>query len=336
MNQSETKQVFIDLKDFSNETKEFEGYQLARVVEQQKDIYKLMNGEKKLLQARVSGRIMHQSIQANDYPAVGDWVLIETSSDTSIIHHIIERQSILERKSAGQTSEAQLIATNLDVIFICMSANENFNLRRLERYLSVCWSSKATPVIILTKIDLSSDLPNLLAELQQVSQGVDILLSSEMIEPYYQHIESYLKEGQSYCFIGSSGVGKSTIVNHLLESDIQKTIEIGDHDKGRHSTTSRRLFYTVHGAIIIDTPGMRELQLDEADIELTFYDIEELSKACKFNDCKHEKEPGCAVKQAIHQGALSFERLENYRKLNKELEYQKLKAKRLEIKLKKK
>jgi ribosome biogenesis GTPase / thiamine phosphate phosphatase len=336
MNQTELKQVFIDLKYFLNETNAFEGYQLTRVVEQQKDIYKLMDGDGKLLQARVSGRIMHQSIKASDYPAVGDWVIIEKNSETSIIHHIIERKSILERKSAGLTSEAQLIATNLDVIFICMSANENFNLRRLERYLSVCWSSGATPVIILTKIDLSTNLSSLLSNLHQVSFGVDILLSSEFMEPYFKNIESYLEKDLSYCFIGSSGVGKSTIVNHLLELNVQKTIQVGDHDKGRHSTTSRKMFFTENGAIIIDTPGMRELQLDEADIETTFMDIEEISKSCKFNDCKHEKEPGCAVKEAIHQGILSIERLQHYHKLNKELEYQKLKAKRLEIKLKKK
>ena len=335
MNQTEQKKVFIDHSVFLAEPEAYEKYKLVRVIEQHKDLYKVMLDQEQVMSARVSGRIMFQYTKITDYPAVGDWVLIEDNLEYGIIHHIMNRKSILERKSAGKTSDVQILATNIDIIFICMSANENFNLRRLERYLSVSWSSGATLVIILTKIDLTTNLKQMLFDIYQIAFGVDVLISSEFVEPYYKQIENYLKSGMSYAFIGSSGVGKSTIINKFLMTNKQKTIEIGSHDKGRHSTTSRELFFTQNQAIIIDTPGMRELQLDEADIETTFQDIEQLSKKCKFTDCTHKKEPGCAVKDAIMSGDISRERLSNYHKLLKELKYQKLKAKRLELKYKK-
>ncbi|MFH0766742.1 MAG: ribosome small subunit-dependent GTPase A, partial [Bacillota bacterium] len=248
---------------------------------------------------------------------------------------ILNRKSTIERKSAGLTSDAQIIATNVDVIFICMSLNENFNLRRLERYLAVCYNSGALPVVILTKADLASHLDQMIQSVYTVTFGVDVLFTSEYVEPYFKQLDGYLKKGLVYAFIGSSGVGKSTLVNHALNQRIQKTEFTGDHDKGRHTTTSRGLYITFDGAIIIDTPGMRELQLDEADLETTFQDVETLSQACKFNDCTHTSEPGCAVKKSIESGALSPERLNNYHKMLKEFEYQKLRALRKERKMNK-
>jgi len=324
MNQTNQLRIFAS-EDRMNEAKTYGAYDLALVIEQQRDLYKVVY-HNEVLQAKVSGKMMYQALSPKAFPSVGDWVMVENADDMAIIHAVLNRKSILERKSAGLTSDAQIIATNIDVIFICMSLNENFNLRRLERYLAVCWNSGAVPAIILTKADLTLKLDQLISSVYEIAFGVDVLFTSEYVEPYFKQIDQYIKKGMTYAFIGSSGVGKSTLVNHLLKRDIQKTEVVGDHDKGRHTTTTRGLYITEQGAIIIDTPGMRELQLDDADLETTFEDVESLSKMCKFNDCTHESEPGCAVRTAINNGTLAPKRLENYRKLQREFEHQKRRA----------
>lgn len=324
MNQTNQVRIFVN-EDRKNEAKAYHAYHLALVIEQQRDLYKIVLENEECL-AKVSGKMMYQALTPKAFPSVGDWVMVENANDTAIIHAVLNRNSILERKSAGLTSDAQIIATNIDVIFICMSLNENFNLRRLERYLAVCWNSGAMPAIILTKADLTLKLDQMVSSVYEIAFGVDVLFTSEYVEPYFKQIDDYIKKGMTYAFIGSSGVGKSTLVNHLLKRDIQRTEIVGDHDKGRHTTTTRGLYFTDNGAVIIDTPGMRELQLDEADLETTFEDVESLSKMCKFNDCTHENEPGCAVKEAIYCGTLAPERLVNYRKLLKEFEHQKRRA----------
>lgn len=333
MNQTNQVRIFVS-EDRMNEAKAYNAYDLALVIEQQRDLYKIVFQNEECL-AKVSGKMIYQALTPKAFPSVGDWVMVENANDMAIIHAVLNRKSILERKSAGLTSDAQIIATNIDIIFICMSLNENFNLRRLERYLAVCWNSGAIPVIVLTKADLTSKLDQMAHSVYEIAFGVDVLFTSEYVEPYFKQIDEYIKKGMTYAFIGSSGVGKSTIVNHLLKRDIQRTEYIGDHDRGRHTTTSRGLYITDEGAIIIDTPGMRELQLDEADLETTFEDVESLGKMCKFNDCTHSGEPGCAVNEAIMDGTLAPERLNNYRKLQKEFEYQKLRALRKERKMNK-
>ncbi|MBU1094131.1 MAG: ribosome small subunit-dependent GTPase A [Firmicutes bacterium] len=333
MNQTNQVRIFVN-KDRMNESKAFESLEIALVIEQQKDLYKIIV-QNEVRFAKVSGKMMYQALTPKAFPSVGDWVMVESAYDIAVIHTILNRKSILERKSAGVTSDAQIIATNIDIIFICMSLNENFNLRRLERYLSVCWNSGAIPVIVLTKADLTLKLDQMVKSVYSVAFGVDVLFTSEFVEPYFKQVETYLKKGLTYAFIGSSGVGKSTLVNHLLAIDIQKTEVVGGHDKGRHTTTSRGLYMTQGGSMIIDTPGMRELQLDEVDLETTFDDIEKLSKSCKFNDCSHTTEPGCAVLEAIESGTMEKDRLLNYQKLQKEFEYQKLRALRKERKMNK-
>jgi len=298
----------------------------ARVAEQQKDLYHVVS-EFGLLTARVTGKFQYCAQGPIDFPAVGDWVLVEPHENTAMIHRVLPRRSVLERKSAGTTSDGQIIASNIDVIFICMSMNENFNLRRLERYLAMAWSSGAMPCVVLTKSDLTEDHRRFFRETSATAIGVDILECSDVAAEGYAELDHYLKPGKTYAFIGSSGVGKSTIVNHLMAENVMETRAVGQEDKGRHTTTARELFLTPLGAIVIDTPGMREIQLENADFSQSFSDIDELAKQCKFSDCTHTSEPHCAVKLAVEEGTIPFERLRNFRKMQRELAYQEQRAK---------
>ena len=320
---------------FEQEATLYEGLFPARVMEQHRDLYKVVseNGE---LQAGVSGNFIYRANDNSDFPAVGDWVMIDRMDDSTgnaVIHHILRRKSAFERKAAGTSNNVQIVAANIDTIFICMSLNADFNLRRMERYLSIAWNSMATPVIVLTKADLCSDLSQRLAELAKVSVGTDFVVCSSKEENGYQEVLSYIKEGKTIAFIGSSGVGKSTLINRLFGRDILATNEIREDDeKGRHTTTHRQLLLLPGGGIVIDTPGMRELQLDSANLSRSFTEIEELAEQCRFSDCSHTTEPGCEVRRAIEVGELSEERLESYHKLQKELGYEGLDSRQLEQK----
>lgn len=307
-----------------------DGLFLARVISQQRNLYDIMT-ESGPVKARITGKMMFASSGPVDYPAVGDWVLVSGADDEVMIHEILERKSAFERKIAGAVSAGQIIASNIDVVFISMSTNENFNLRRLERYLAVAWNSRAFPCVLLTKTDLAADLDRYLFEVNEVAFGADVICCSAETDTGFKEIEAYLKPKKTYAFIGSSGVGKSTIVNHLLGSEVLATKEIGANDKGRHTTTARGLFLTPTGAIVIDTPGMRELQLDNSDFAAAFSDIESLSENCRFSDCKHILEPGCAVKEAVASGELDESRLGNYFKMQKELEHVKRRMEKAKI-----
>jgi ribosome biogenesis GTPase len=294
-------------------------YLLGRVYAQHRNLYKVIT-EKGEISATISGKLQYELINKKDYPVVGDWVNFEElGHGEGIIHQIQERKTLICRKVAGAKSEEQVLAANIDKIFITMSLNNNFNLRRLERYINIAWDSGAIPIILLTKLDLCEDLEEKLIELDEVALGIDKISVSSLTGKGIEVVRNLIKSDDTVVFIGSSGVGKSTIINKLLGEEVQITKEVGEADKGRHTTTHRELFILPTGGAIIDTPGMRELQLSQGDVESTFKDIEELVLKCHFSDCKHKSEPKCAVKEAIEKGELSKERFMNYEKIKREI-----------------
>lgn len=298
-------------------------FYLGRVSVQYKDIYKVFTEEGEVL-ARVSGKFSYSSNNTLDYPVVGDWVLLDRTDNKNgdaIIHKLLSRKSYFSRKIAGSKFDIQIVAANIDYIFICTALNNDFNINRLERYIAVAWDSMAIPVIVLTKSDLCEDIDERLKEVQEVAIGIEILVTSSLNENGYEKVKEYIKSGTTIAFIGSSGVGKSTLINKLLNKDILKTNSIDENDKGRHTTTHRELFVLEEGGVIIDTPGMRELGLMSADVNKSFSNIEELERQCKFSDCTHKNEPKCAVREAIEKGELDLDRLERYKKLKREEEY---------------
>lgn len=319
-------------EEFIQESTKYEDLFIGRVSSQSKNLYKVIteNGE---IVAEISGKYHYSVKGISEYPAVGDFVMIDRTNNSrgnAIIHHTLSRKSVFARKMAGTKEDIQIVATNIDTVFICMSLNEDYNLRRLERYLSIAWDSAAIPVIVLTKSDLCRDIEIKLNEISSIAIGVDVLVTTSMSDDGYQSIRKYLSSGQTVAFIGSSGVGKSTLINRLLGQDVLETNEVRNDDKGRHTTTRRELIMLPGSGVVIDTPGMRELGIISADLSKSFIDIDQLALNCKFNDCTHRHEPGCAVQQAIKEGALSVERLESYWKLKKETKYQGLNAKLIE------
>lgn len=286
----------------------------ARIIAVYKGLWKVeAQNEQKLL--KITGN-MHKN---GEFPVVGDWVYLNDNED--IINEICERKTKLSRKEAGSRVVEQVLASNIDYVFIVSSLNDDFNIARLERYMTMVYESGASPVFILTKADVGEDIEGKVEELESISFGIPIHIVSIEDDASIEHLRKYFEKENTIGLVGSSGVGKSTLVNKLLGREIIKTASIReDDDKGRHTTTHRELFHLDKGAII-DTPGMRELQLWQGDLSNTFEDIEELAAKCKFSDCSHRNEPGCAVRNAIEIGQISEERYERYQKLNKELRY---------------
>ena len=299
----------------------------GRIIEEQRGMYRVLAGAGEC-RAEIAGRF--RQLGSGDQPAVGDWVAIQSEPGGGIIvRHVLERQSKISRRGAGRAVREQVLAANLDVVFIVTSCNEDFNPRRIERYLTMIWESGASPVVLLNKTDLAHDSPELIAQGEAVSLGVPVHGVSAKQAAGLEPLSPYLQPGRTLALLGSSGVGKSTILNRLLGQEVQAVQEVREEDaKGRHTTRSRQLFLLPGGALVLDTPGLREVALWVTDSGLgqAFADVEQLSRDCKFQDCAHGSEPDCAVQSAIEGGTLAEDRLENYRKLRRELEHLERKA----------
>ena len=299
----------------------------ARVISEFNDAFQVYTecGE---LTATVSGRMRHFADTEERYPAVGDWVVIKrlNNEQKAVIHAVLPRKSKFSRKVAGERAEEQIVSANVDTVFIvsAMDGGRNFNLRRIERYLTLAWSSGATPVIVLNKVDLCTDIDTPVHEVETVAPGISIHPVSAREKIGLDALKAYLGRGKTAAFLGSSGVGKSALINALLGIEKQQTGEVREDDRmGRHTTTRRELIILPGGGMVIDTPGMREIQMwaGEEDLQAAFQDIEMMAGQCRFSDCSHNTESGCAVKAAIARGALDPSRLENFRKLQREINY---------------
>ncbi|WP_373231134.1 ribosome small subunit-dependent GTPase A [Cohnella sp.] len=295
----------------------------ARVIAQFSHSYKIMTpvGEHS---AGVSGKFEFNAVNRSDYPAVGDWVMVEIvpNEARSVIHAVLPRKTYMVRKAAGNTMDDQIIGSNMDYLFIVNALNQDFNLRKIERYLIAAWESGAQPVVLLTKTDLCEDPPKFAAAVENAAPGVPVHLISALLDQGKNELTPYLHAGKTIAITGSSGVGKSTLLNWLAESEKQRIQEIREDDaRGRHTTTHRELFLLEGGALIMDTPGMRELQLWDSHEgwEQAFSDIEALAGQCRYRDCIHESNQGCAIIQALDDGTLDPKRYANYKKTAKEL-----------------
>ncbi|MBI5679509.1 MAG: ribosome small subunit-dependent GTPase A [Methanobacterium sp.] len=294
-------------------------YEPARVSTVYKNGYNVYTKDGEI-RARISGNLR----QKEHLPAVGDWVAISKDEiGSATIHVILPRKSKFSRKEAGKVTEEQVIVANIDTIFIVTSLNRDFNLRRIERYLAIANEKGAEPVVILSKSDLCKDVNNKINEVVEIAPGINVVAISATENDGIEQLSPYLKDGKTVALLGSSGVGKSTLINSLEGYKRQNIGKIREKDsRGRHVTTERELIMLENGGLIIDNPGMRELQLWDAGEGMLdlFSDIIELEMQCKFSDCSHETEPGCAVKNAISDGSLSEKRLESYRKLQREIQ----------------
>jgi ribosome biogenesis GTPase len=302
-------------------------FEVARVVAVHKDSYSISNGEVDVL-AELVGKIIFSASSPIDYPAVGDWVFANYYDENTfaIIHEVLPRKSLLKRKTPGKKVDFQLIAANIDVAFIVQSLNENFNLRRLERYLVMVNESNIQPIVLLSKSDLLSpeEIENIVQEIQNIMPRIQVIPFSNENESGLGRLKGIMQPSLTYCLLGSSGVGKTTLLNNLIGEARYKTKIVSKKEsKGRHATTHRQLIKLDFGALVVDTPGMRELGNFSVStgLEETFSEIIKLAEDCQFNDCTHVEEKGCAVLDAVESGLVSADRYQNYIKMNKESNY---------------
>ena len=295
----------------------------GRIVSEERGAYRVHIGRSEL-RATLTGRFRHAAAAdpAHAYPAVGDWVAIQDTGDgeAATIHSVLPRRSaIVRRAPVGRGVDAQVLAANVDVAFLVTSLNADFNLRRLERYLAVAWESGAVPVVLLSKADLDADVDGHRLAAESVAPGVEVIVASAVTGEGLDDVRRHLGPGRTVVFVGSSGVGKSTLVNALAGAPLLETAAIRERDaRGRHTTTRRQLVPLAAG-LLIDTPGLRELGLhDEAGLANAFDDVERVVEGCRFRDCGHEAEPGCAIRAALGAGRLDPDRWAAYRKLQRE------------------
>lgn len=300
-----------------------QGFEAGRIAIENKNNYVILStyGE---LKGQISGKLQYTTSSEAELPKVGDWVVMQVFDDQAIIHEVLPRQAKFARNAAGKRNEEQIIATNIDYLLIVQSADQNYNLRRLERYLVMAYEGNIEPVIVLSKVDLTDDLEQKLLEIKEIAPETLILTISNQTELGYQALENWIMPQKTIAVVGSSGVGKSTLINHLLDEAKQETQAARSKDaRGRHTTTRREMHLTPQGSILIDTPGMRELQLweNQDGLQHTFSDIEELASQCHFKDCSHTSESKCAVLKAIDEGELTETRYQSYLKLQRETAY---------------
>ena len=297
----------------------------ARVAEELRGAYKLHTGTS-LVPAIVPGRLLHRASAREDLPAVGDWVLAGPlpGEDRMLVLDLLDRRTKLSRQQAGEKVGEQILAANVDTVFLVTSLNQELNLRRIERFLTAVWESGARPVIALNKSDLSDEADDLRRDVESVAPSVPVIATSAVTGEGVEGLAEYLRPGETAVFIGSSGVGKSSLINRITGEDSQGVshIRAGD-DRGRHTTTSRQMLVLPGRGVIIDTPGLRELQLwdNGGGGSAVFSEIEELALECAFKDCRHETEPGCAVRAALEEARLDEDRFTSYRKLEREQMY---------------
>ena len=297
----------------------------ARVTREHRQIYVVRTAAEELT-AEVSGKLRHNAQRKSDFPAAGDWVAVEARprEGKATIHAVLPRRSAFTRHAAGDRTEEQVVAANIDTAFLVCGLDGDFNPRRIERYLTRAWDSGAAPVVVLNKMDMCADLPQCIEAAESAALGVPVLPVCATDSSGLDTLRAHLAPGKTVAFLGSSGVGKSTLVNALLGEERQTVHAVREDDsRGRHTTTHRELIALPSGALLIDTPGMRELQLwgDEEGLKRTFDDIDALARQCRFGDCRHGGEPGCAVQQALDEGELDAGRFRSYLKLQRELQY---------------
>ena len=305
--------------------KQLSNFSIGRVTQEHRERYVVSDGENEYA-AEITGNLRFSANSRADFPAVGDWVAMTTyDSYQAIIHKILPRKSVLERQAVGKFGEIQIISTNIDVAFIIQAINNNFSINRLERYLTICYSANIEPVLVISKIDLSTekDIQEAISTLDKRDKKVKYILLSNITLTGLDQILDFIQKGKTYCVVGSSGVGKSTLINNLLKKNVLKTQQISlSTNKGRHTTDHRELFVLENGGIIIDTPGMKELGITDntEGIITTFQQIVNIAINCKFSGCKHINETGCAVIEALNNGTIDKDSYDNYQKIQKEQE----------------
>lgn len=297
----------------------------CRVVSKQRDQYSIKL-ESEVKQATIKGSVLHKIVSNSELPVVGDWVNVAIYNDSIIIEEVVERKTQISRKVAGATTEEQIIATNVDFVIIVLGLDggRNYSDRLLERYMAMAWESGATPLVVLNKADLNDQSELVKAQAEIIAPCVDIIICSAKDGTGLEEIASILSDEKTAAFVGPSGVGKSALTNALLHKELAKTGVLRSQDKrGRHTTSCSTLFELPGGGYIVDSPGLREIQLwaCEDDIDMVFDEISSISEECRFNNCKHQSEPGCAVQIALENGDITPERYDSYLNLKRELDF---------------